>query len=197
MPPAQRRAHLIEVTVALLQDKGSGLTTRDIAEAAEVAEGTIFRAFATKDELLAAALRHAFDASGWLDQLGALRTDVTLREHLLDVVALMQQRFTSTHRLMAAMGMVAIPDELLEDPDTRQANRRRAEDQMVALAAAYEAELRVPPRELVRTVRLLTFAGSHTDLTQGELLSPEQIVDTALFGLLLDNQRRPDQGPAC
>ena len=36
--------------------------------------------------------------------------------------------------------------------------------------------------EFVRTLRLLTFAGSHPHISDGTLLTPEQIVDTLLHG---------------
>ena len=44
--------------------------------------------------------------------------------------------------------------------------------------------LRVPPDELVRVLRLLTFAGSHAEIADHHLMTPEEIVDTVLHGLL-------------
>lgn len=51
------RDHLIAVTARLLAEGGlEGLTTRRIAEAANVAQGVLYNHFADKDELLLAAL---------------------------------------------------------------------------------------------------------------------------------------------
>lgn len=55
MPRKERRAAIIAAAVKLLETNGPGLTTRQVAEAAGVAEGTLFRIFPTLDDLLAAA----------------------------------------------------------------------------------------------------------------------------------------------
>ena len=61
LSPDERRAALVDATVPLLLEHGRAVTTRQIAEAAGIAEGTIFRVFATKEELVDAALDAAFD----------------------------------------------------------------------------------------------------------------------------------------
>lgn len=186
MPAQERRAHLIEATLQVLRDKGQSATVRDIAEAAGVAEGTLFRVFASKDELIDAALREAFDHTDFLTRLEQVSPGLPLREHLLQVVALLQAQFTQTLDLMQAMGMVAIPEELLGDPDTRQRGHRRAEELLHGLAESYADQLRISPWLLGHVLRLLTFAGSHPKLTQGRRLTPEEIVDLILLGALAD-----------
>ena len=52
---------IVEATLPLLLEHGEMVTTRQIAEAAGIAEGTIFRVFADKDELIAAVVEHAVD----------------------------------------------------------------------------------------------------------------------------------------
>ena len=51
-----RRASLVEVTIPLLREHGVGVTTKQVAEAAGIAEGTVFRAFGTKVPRLVGAL---------------------------------------------------------------------------------------------------------------------------------------------
>ena len=60
MPPEDRRAAIIEATLPLLEEYGPGLTTRQIAEASGVAEGTIFRVFTSLQELIEATIRERF-----------------------------------------------------------------------------------------------------------------------------------------
>jgi AcrR family transcriptional regulator len=61
LPPEDRRAALIAVTIPLLREHGLAVSTRQIAEAAGVAEGTIFNVFPDKQSLLGAAVKAAFD----------------------------------------------------------------------------------------------------------------------------------------
>jgi AcrR family transcriptional regulator len=60
-PARALRRHLIDVTQRLLGSHGLGtLTTRQIADAAEVSHGVLYNHFADKDELILAALHEQF-----------------------------------------------------------------------------------------------------------------------------------------
>jgi len=54
LPPDERRSMIVAATLPLLLEHGDRVTTKQIAEAAGIAEGTIFRVFADKDALIAA-----------------------------------------------------------------------------------------------------------------------------------------------
>ena len=56
-----RRAAIVDVAIPLLREHGPGLTTRQVAEAAGIAEGTLFRAFGSKDELVQACATAVLD----------------------------------------------------------------------------------------------------------------------------------------
>ena len=56
MPPDARRQTIIDAARPLLIASGAQFTTRQVAEAAGVAEGTIFRVFDSKQDLLAAVI---------------------------------------------------------------------------------------------------------------------------------------------
>ena len=63
---------IVEAMLPLLLEHGEMVTTRQIAEAAGIAEGTIFRVFADKDELIAAVVDPALDPEPLEQAFGAI-----------------------------------------------------------------------------------------------------------------------------
>lgn len=58
-----RQQQVIQATLEIISQKGvSGLTTAEIARQVGIAEATIFRHFATKEEILAATICHIRDS---------------------------------------------------------------------------------------------------------------------------------------
>src|SRR4051812_5920758 len=90
LPAHQRRATLLFTARALVLEHGRSATTRLIAEAAGVAEGTIFRSFATKDELFDAVIEQEFDPEPFLDAIGRIDLAQPLEERLVEAVSLLQ-----------------------------------------------------------------------------------------------------------
>jgi AcrR family transcriptional regulator len=210
MSADDRRRALVDVTLPLLLEHGRAVTTRQIAEAAGVAEGTIFRVFESKDDLVQAALDHAFDLEPFLADLRRVDPDQPLRALVSDLVTLLQIRFRGIFALMTAVGMVGPPTGHRhadrghpdhghtghggtdhEDAGHREARhpREEAAQVMADLLAPHADELGVPVAEFVRITRLLTFSGTHPHLSDGRTLSADEIVTTVLDGLLTKADR--------
>jgi AcrR family transcriptional regulator len=193
LPPEERRAALIAATLPLLGNCGTRVTTRQIAEAAGVAEGTIFRVFRDKEELIRTAIDAVFDPVPTLGELGGIDTDLPLRERLVEITAVLQRRLAAVFNLMIALGMTAPPDEA-------EARRRAAGPPeavvvafIVGMLKADQDRFRVPVVEVVRMLRLLTFAGSHPLITDGRLLTAEEIADVVLHGVCHQDDKRGDR----
>jgi AcrR family transcriptional regulator len=182
MAPEERRQALVAATLPLLLEHGRTVTTKQIADAAGVAEGTIFRVFDSKDDLITSALEDALDLHPFIAQLEAIDADQPLPVLLLEVVELFQQRFERVFTLMTRMGMVGPPRARKH----MEAERERVAAIVTALAEPHRAELRVPPGQLMHLLRLLTFSGTHPHISDGHPLTSEEIVDTLLHGVLIN-----------
>lgn len=191
MTPQERHDQLVDVTLRLLREHGRAVTTKQIAEAAGIAEGTIFRVVTSKDELVDAALARAFDHGAIFDRIAEIDPALDLRDRMVRLVSILQQRFRATFGLIRKVGMLGPPAHL-HDSAEADAVRARLERACVELVGADAEHLSVEPGEMVHRLRLLTFAGSHEQVADGRLLSPEEIVDTVLTGLLA-----PAARPTC
>src|SRR5450432_3262680 len=72
LPPTERRAAIIAATLPLLLAHGPTVTTRQIAHAAGIAEGTIFRVFPDIESLFQATMDAAYDPVKVASELDAI-----------------------------------------------------------------------------------------------------------------------------
>lgn len=183
MSPEQRRAAIIDATLPLVRQHGFDVSTRQIAEAAGIAEGTIFRVFDDKDSLLKQVLEAAIDPGDTERRLRAIGTDLPLEHRLLVAAEILHERLTSVFQLMAAIGFNRPPGD-----DGRQVPPRHA-GIMAVITALVEPDrhrLRVSPAEVARRLRILAFAGFHPLINDHEPMAPAEIVDLLLHGVSLD-----------
>ncbi|MGZ4445676.1 MAG: TetR/AcrR family transcriptional regulator, partial [Nocardioides sp.] len=89
MSPDERRSRLVDTTLQLLREHGRAVTTRQIAEAAGVAEGTIFRVVDSKDELVDEAIARAFEPGPLVQRIEEIDRDQPLRDRLVVLVSIL------------------------------------------------------------------------------------------------------------
>ncbi|GAA3647082.1 hypothetical protein GCM10022224_007380 [Nonomuraea antimicrobica] len=192
MAPEDRRAALIAATVPLVREHGTAVSTRQIAEAAGVAEGTIFGVFPDKATLLRAAVMRAYDPQPTLDALAAVGTRTDLRTRLREAVTLMREGMTANANLIAA------PKELMaEDAEFRQRmfdGRRLTTAAVAALMEPDRDRLRRSPEAAAQLLLMLIAASVFRDYGHnGEFgdMDDEETVSVLLDGLLVRSAPDP------
>ncbi len=134
LPLDERRAALIAATEPLLEQFGRDVSTRQIAEAAGVAEGTIFRAFPTKEALIDAVLEEVFDNQRTCDELAAIDPALPLEARLISAVTVLQARLRRVFALFHSLRL-SPPDKDSSAFRARQRRRQREAQRRRRLAA--------------------------------------------------------------
>jgi AcrR family transcriptional regulator len=184
MPPDARRASIVAATLPLLRRHGRAVTTSQIAMAAGVAEGTLFRVFPDKDALIDTAIQTAFDPAPVEAELARLDRARPLRDLLIAAVESLQRRISEIWELISIL-QLAPPAPDRRPPPVDDSGLRA---QLASLFEPHRAELRCDPVHAARLLRTLAFAGTHPKLTDQPLTAGEIVT------LLLDGIRaRPEE----
>jgi AcrR family transcriptional regulator len=202
MAPDDRRRAIVDVVVPLLLQHGSDITTRQIAEAAGIAEGTIFRVFPDKAALLMAAAEETMNPPEGQAELEIALAGVTdLRERVVVTAQRLQER---SERVMAVMMALrgawmsqaaeqAKPDgkhEHAPGPPKFMLDAHHALlDRLTGVFEPHRDELHVEPRRAALLLRTLVLGVRHPGSTTEEILSPGEIADVLLDGIRTNDAR--------
>ena len=133
-PPSsenQTRTRILQAAQRLFAAKGfEGTTTRDLAQIAGVAEGTLFRHFANKKAILVEVA-----TSGWVDILTDLLTELSEMGSYKAIAQVMQRRMWNLQKNADIMRVCFM--EVQFHPDLRDRIQTEVIDKMTDVAEAF------------------------------------------------------------
>lgn len=192
MAPDDRRRAIIDVVVPLLLQHGDGVTTKQIAEAAGIAEGTIFRVFPDKAALLMAAAEETMNPANGQAELAAALAGITdLRQRVLVATEQMHARSEKVVAVMMALRGVWLSqaaegrhqDHPPGPPQFVLDAHRALLDRLTEVFEPHRAELSVEPAKAALLLRTLVLGVRHPGADQEHMLTPDEIADALLDGI--------------
>lgn len=157
MRAADRRAQILDAVLPVVLEHGIHVTSKQLAHAAGVAEGTIFKAFGDKESLLRqlAAERALSDevAGAWLATIDA--ASMALPELVEGIARRALEQYVVQLRLFQMLG------PLMQKPTQEHLDRFEQELQPWRDAlAAHSASLTFPAEHAASVLRMLVIAAS-------------------------------------
>jgi AcrR family transcriptional regulator len=173
----ERQAMIIDAVIPLLIEHGRAVTSKQIAEAACIAEGTIFRAFGDKETLVQAAIEKYLDPEPLRDALRAIDPALPLEHKVRAIIFLLRERFLNVMRLMAIIGG--------QRPPVPQERQHFA--QIIANILGPDLErLNWPAERVGYILRLISFASAFPALNEGVEFSLDELARIVLVGIAGD-----------
>lgn len=190
MSPEARREAILEAVVPVLLERGPDLSTRQIAEAAGVAEGTLFRVFSDKRELLLGACWHAMRPERASEWLCPTDDPESLEETLRDLVTTLSDGAERMGRILSAARALGVPHgEPGHSPAHRppveffeQANRQLVE-RIARRLEPHAEELSLPVERAAVLIRSLVHGHAHHGIASEGMPTTEEITQVLLSGL--------------
>ncbi|MEN8234692.1 MAG: TetR/AcrR family transcriptional regulator [Actinomycetota bacterium] len=186
LPPDDRRRAIIDAVTPLLLEKGTAVTSREMAEAAGIAEGTIFRVFPDKRSVIIAAIKATMDPEPISEALGAIPTENPLERQLEAAADVLLDRSARVAALIGALRTAGSTGGKKPAGAQRVVAESNAAvlDSLTELFDRHADRLRVAPARAAFAFRGFIFANAHPMLTAQERPDASEIVDLVLRGVL-------------
>lgn len=201
LPPDERRAAILLAVRPVLLARGAAVTSRELAEAAGVAEGTLFRVFTDKVTLIREAVLAAVDPADAIPEIAVIDRTLPLRDKLLLLMTQAQAHVGDSMRWMGLLHEVGRLEPAGPTPENREAavrqwgRRQQAGTEAVTavVAALLEpdaSDLRLPLADVIDLFNTVLLGATIRTVDAGRRgldtgpPDPEKLVDLLLHGVL-------------
>ncbi|WP_030788292.1 TetR/AcrR family transcriptional regulator [Streptomyces sp. NRRL S-920] len=182
MSPQERRAMIIQTAIPLIAEYGAAVTTAKIARAAGIGEGTIFRVFADKDELLQACIAEALSPEHAVRELDAIDVSQPLPDRLAEAAEALQAHMARMGTIIGSLGHHGGKHPGTVRGAGRDESTTRIRAALAELLEPDEAHLRRPPEQIAALFFGLLFTQPRTEDEPD--LTPRELVEVFLHGAL-------------
>lgn len=172
-----RRAQIIGAVTPAVLEHGVAITSRQLAEAAGVSEGTLFKAFGDKESLLLAVAQYHLSGQETGED-GALALE-TLEEVVDWTLRVLVDRMRFIFRLVMALGPIG-RRAAADAKDAFESSKHRLAERFVP----FRDELNVPPLVAAEVVRTLAWAAASNWGEQTPVSSVDDILRVLLHGIV-------------
>ncbi len=185
LPPDDRRQAIVEAVIPLILEKGATLTSREMAEAAGVAEGTIFSVFPDKPAVIVEAVKATMDPAPIRAAIADVSPTAPLEDQLDSVAGILLERSERIGTLVGVLRTI----QPTGPKKSAEAHRFVTESNaaiVTALTDLFEQHrdnLRVEPDRAAVAFLGFVFANAHPLMAADAKPGAAEIVDMLLRGI--------------
>jgi AcrR family transcriptional regulator len=185
LPPADRRREIVQAVIPLLLEKGSTLSTREIADAAGVAEGTVFSVFPDKASVIIEAVRATVDPKSTRRALADIPPDAPLEQQLESAAGFLMERGKRIGLLIGVLRTMqpAGAGKPAEAHRFVKESHALILDALAHLFERSEGRIKTTPERAAVVFWGLVFANAHSLMEDDLKLDARSIVDIVLNGI--------------
>lgn len=188
MPPEERRAAIIDAARPLMLEHGTDFTTRQVAEAAGIAEGTIFRVFPSIARLQWAVIEDLLDPTPLKKALESIPRDDPLESRVRDAITYTQRYVRDAHLLFGVTHKLRDSKRGEDCHRTRQAELADTSIAAIAYVLAPDASaLTLPLPQAAAVLRAIAVSSEHPLLGIEHPTDPATLTTIFLKGARKDH----------
>lgn len=176
LAPDERREAILDAVLPLLRERGRDVTSRELAEASGVAEGTIFRAFGDKESLLEAGLIKLLDPQPFRAELRRIPHDLAFEDKITCIIGALRVRFREVFRVMTLFQREG-------PPPRREASNEEWLDIVRELLEPDTHRLGVPVDTVAWYLRLVAFGASIEPFNHFRSFDSEELAGIVVHGV--------------